>query len=108
MSSAPSDEVYHVSAWDLRARFNSSEYPAMIRDGRVQAKYLRDAHLEEPERVNEPHCTCGQMIRYTDEAGHLLVEVFQYLRSDGTIGASGLPDPKRMWIGGATYLVDHE
>jgi len=31
--------------------------------------------------------------------------VHQYLRSDGTLGASGQPDPKRIVIGNVVYAT---
>ena len=46
------------------------------------------------------------MIRYCDEQGALVVEVFQYLRSDGSLGASGLQDPKRMRVGNEIWRVE--
>ena len=62
--------------------------------------------MENPERVGESHCTRGRMIRYCDIEGSLLVEVFQYLRRGGSLEASGLPDPKRMRVGGEIWRVD--
>ena len=31
--------------------------------------------------------------------------VHQYLRPDGTLGASGLPDPKRLLVNDLLYIV---
>ena len=39
--------------------------------------------------------TLGQVVHYF-EAGREVARVHQYLRRDGTLGASGLPDPK--WL----------
>ena len=71
-----------------------------------QQPYLRDAHLKEPERKGEPWCTRGQMIRYLDPDGQWVVEVFQYLRPDGSLGASGKPDPKRIRIGSTIFIAE--
>lgn len=78
----------------------------MIQGGILQAQFLRNNHLEEPEKVGEPFCTHGQMIRYLDSKGQWVVEVFQYLRSDNTLGASGKPDPKRLRIGDIIFAID--
>lgn len=101
------DRVEHVSPKSIREKFNGSQYPDMIADGRLIADqpYLRDAHLEKPEIRNEPYCTRGQMIRYRDKNGRWVVEVFRYVRPDGTIGGSGRPDPKRLRIGNTVFYV---
>ena len=86
--------------------FNNSQLPELIERGEITPRQLRDAHLEQPERVGESYCTRGQMLRYVDEGGTLLVEVFQYLRPDGSLGASGRPDPKRMRVGNEIWRVE--
>lgn len=68
--------------------------------------FLRDTHLVQPEDKGQPQCTRGQMVRYQDEARGLLVEVFQYMRPDGRLGASGRADPKRLRLGDTIYRVD--
>lgn len=78
----------------------------MIANRQLTPKYLRCDHLKEPEIRNEPHCTRAQMVRYVDNDGRWTVEIFQYLRPDGTIGASGKPDPKRMRVGNVVFVVD--
>lgn len=87
--------------------FNESQYPEMIAHGQLVPKYpyLRDDHLKEPEKRGEPQCTHGQMIRYLDNNGRWLVEVFQYRRPNKTLGASGVPDPKRLRVGDTVFKV---
>ena len=53
----------------------------------------------------EPFCTHGQMIRYISKSGSWCVEIFQYFRPDNKIGASGLPDPKRLRLRNTIYIV---
>ena len=67
--------------------------------------YRRNDHLKKPETVGEPFCTHAQYIRYFDADNNWVADVFQYLRRDGTIGASGRPDPKRLRLGGQITLV---
>ena len=33
--------------------------------------------------------------------------VHQYLRRDGTIGASGRPDPKELFVNGTLYILEY-
>ena len=55
--------------------------------------------------ANEPHCTHSQMVSYRDANGNEMARVHQYLRPDGTIGASGKPDPKRMFLRDTLYRL---
>lgn len=100
------DNVERVPPNTICRMFNESQYPKMIADGLLVPKYLRNAHLKEPEKVGEKHCTRGQMIRYLDNSGQWVVEVFQYLRQDKTLGASGKPDPKRFRSGNTVFIVE--
>lgn len=96
-----------ASASEIRDLFNQSDIPRQISTGLLRPEYLRNKHLT-PDRTEElglPYCTHAQMIRYRDQEGRPVVEVFQYLRPDGSLGASGLPDPKRLWLGSAVYVV---
>jgi len=77
----------------------------MIANGQLVPKYLRNDHLQEPQRKGEPYCTRSQMIRYLDSSGQWVLEVFQYLRPDKTIGGGGKPDPKRLRIGNTVFVA---
>jgi hypothetical protein len=55
--------------------------------------------------ANEPYCTHSQMISYRDAENNEVARVHQYLRPDNSIGASGKPDPKRIFIGGILYRL---
>ncbi len=76
-----------------------------MENGQLTPFYLRDAHLTQEERGNHL-CTQRQMIRYLDPQGNPVVEVFQYLRADGTLGASGMPDPKRLWLNNEILIAE--
>lgn len=99
-------ECEHVSPDNIRKMFNESQYPMLIVNGRLKPELKRNSHLIEPQKRGEPHCTHAQLIRYLDNNGQWVVEVFQYLRPDKTIGASGKPDPKRMRIGNKIFIMD--
>jgi hypothetical protein len=51
-----------------------------------------------------PFCTRSQLISYLDDAGQEVARVHQYLQPDGTLGASGRPDPKRLLHDGILYF----
>lgn len=88
--------------------FIESQYPFMIAEGLLipQQPYLRDDHLKEPETWKGPRCTRSQMIRYIDRSGQWAVEVHQYLRQNGTLGASGKADPKRLRMGKTVFIAE--
>lgn len=94
-----------LPADSIRKLFNRSQYSELIAKGALAQEFLRNSHLTKSHKENPP-CTLRQMIRYLDESGQWVVEVFQYLRADGTLGASGRPDPKRIRIGDTIYMVE--
>ena len=88
----------------LRQLFNSGPYMEWITQGALSLEYLRNDHLKAPDAKGNQPCTRRQMIRYLDAQGNPVVEVFQYLRRDGSLGASGRPDPKRLWVADGRVL----
>ena len=48
--------------------------------------------------------TMSQIIKCYDESEMLVLVVHQFVRPDGTIGASGKPDPKRIVQNGIDYV----
>ncbi len=56
-----------------------------------------------PSSTREPAGTRSQMISYLNGEGQRVFTVHQYLRPDGSIGGSGLPDPKFLVEGGIEY-----
>jgi hypothetical protein len=67
------------------------------------------AHMKQthPSRTkaNEPFCTWTQEVFYIDQNNDEIARVHQYLRPDGTLGASGLPDPKEIVENGVMYRL---
>jgi hypothetical protein len=46
------------------------------------------------------------MVSYVDDAWNRIFLVHLYLRPDGSIGASGLPDPKWLYEDGEVYQLE--
>lgn len=65
---------------------------------------LKDTHPTRT-KANEPYCTRTQEVFYIDGTGQEVARVHQYLRTDGTLGASGLPDPKSIVEEGIMYRL---
>lgn len=101
----PTDKVIFVSKSIIRQKFNNGPYLLMIKKGDLVPKCLKNTHLENPKTFQGPYCTHSQIIRYTNSFGKIIVLVHQYLRPNGTFGASGMPDPKRLREGNIIYAV---
>jgi hypothetical protein len=97
--------IKRVSASELRKLFNASGYWEQSQTGQLQALLRKSKHPVSP-LANEPTCTQSQYITYVNQEGEKLAGVHQYLRPDGSLGLSGRPDPKEVFIDGALYVLD--
>lgn len=81
---------------ELRERFNAGRYYERA----VANELLATIESERPARpeANQPAGTLSQMVWYYDGTGQRVALVHQYLRRDGSLGASGRPDPKRLLL----------
>lgn len=87
--------------------FNQGRYWEQTRQGILKAVIVKSNHPSSP-RANEPVCTRSQYVIYIDKNGHKVAGVHQYLRPDGTIGASGRPDPKELLVNGTLYILENQ
>lgn len=55
--------------------------------------------------ANQLPGTRSQMISYRDSQDKEIARVHQYLKTDGTLGASGKPDPKRLLINDTLFRL---
>jgi len=67
--------------------------------------YDTHLNLRQRQRMQEPVCTRSQLVVYVTPEGESVALVHQYRRIDGTLGASGKPDPKRLWVGDRMLMV---
>jgi hypothetical protein len=90
---------------ELRALFNNEILP------KIQAGALLPMVLSQnPPRsdAGQPPGTLSQRVEYVeiiDGRPIRVATVHQYLRPDGTLGGSGLPDPKRVFYDGVVYAA---
>jgi hypothetical protein len=92
-----------VSNRELREMFNNGGYVERAEHGALIIEIISDSHPTAP-LADEPFCTRSQMIEYRTPAGAPVAVAHRYLRTDGTIGLSGRPDPKMVLHRGMTYL----
>jgi hypothetical protein len=105
MSRPDTESVYYVSPDIIRKKFDEGPYAELIKNGKLRSKVIGNRHLPNPATFQGPFCTHSQAIRYYDDNRWLIVEIHQYLRPDGTLGASGKPDPKRLRSGDTLLAV---
>lgn len=86
----------------MRERFNSGGYWERLKSGELTAHEL-DRGI--PRLASEPPGTISQELSYRDADNNEVARVHQYLRPDGSIGASGRPDPKRLLQDGILYRL---
>ena len=106
MANQPIPKIERVGERELRKLFNE-KYLSRIQAGQIQEKVLRGGgrHPSLP-LASEPFCTESQEVSYVDPSSNQEVaRAHRYLRPDGTIGASGMPDPKRVFADGILYRI---
>jgi len=75
-----------------------------IRSMELHPQELKDKHAPWPQS-GQPWCTRSQFIAYFDANNQEVVRVHRYWREDGSLGASGQPDPKRLIVDGIIYYT---
>ena len=92
---------------ELRRLFNELGLFEAAQRGEFSIRVKRDGH---PSAlwVGEPVCTRSQAVGYIDADGREIAVVHQYLRRDGSIGASGRPDPKRLLHNGELLISEEQ
>ena len=95
-----------VSAMALRDMFNRSGLDDQVKSGEVVEILVENNHPSAPV-ADEPFCTRSQMVEYRKRSSWEALALFhRYLRVDGTIGASGLRDPKALRVGTLVYMLE--
>lgn len=88
----------------MRQRFNDGRFWERVQSGELRAEEWDSRHPS-LTAANEPYCTRSLFLSYLDQENNEVARVHQYLRPDGTIGASGRPDPKRLLADGVLYRL---
>src|SRR5437867_1934428 len=96
--------IVRVSEWRMRRRFNRGRYYERVLSGELRAVARRDS-TPARTKANEPIGTHSQQVSYLDAANQEVARVHQYIRPEGQFGASGLPDPKRLFEDGILYRI---
>ena len=96
--------VKWVSKNIIRHIFNSRQYWNDAKSGKFNIRVLKNNHGNYRSK-GEPFCTKSQYVVYLTKNGEFVASVHQYLRPNGSLGASGQPDPKRILVNGEILAV---
>jgi hypothetical protein len=92
-----------VSGAELCQKFEEHDFLGRLERGELTQRLIEDRPA--PPYTWLKSGSRSQIIAYVDPQGVRVAEVHQYLQPDGSIGASGLPDPKRLLINDLLYIV---
>ena len=95
----------YVSATELRRIFNELRLAEAVAAGKLSIRLRKDKDPS-PPAASEPLCTRSQAVAYLDDQGSRVAVVHQFLRQDGSLGASGRPDPKMVLHRGEILKVE--
>ena len=91
-----------VSQVKLRKIYNQNDFQGKVQRGLLTARIVKEHHPS-PPLAFVPYCTRSQLVSYHEPGGKKVAIVHQYLQPDGTLGASGKPDPKFLLHNGIRY-----
>lgn len=94
-------EIEWVTQDMIQDIFNKCQYYEKVKKGELEHRIIGyNNHLSSRQRkkISEPWCTRSQMVLYSTLEGKPVVLVHQYRRKNGELGASGLPDPKKIFL----------
>src|SRR5688500_7050471 len=94
--------IKRVSKTQLREIFDRL-YLADALAGRLDETI--DSEGPADPRANQPPGTASQRVRYRDADGRSVAVCHRYLRPDGTLGGSGMPDPKAVLENGILHAA---
>jgi hypothetical protein len=97
--------AFSITAAEMQERFNKGKYWERMLRGEFAAVVIGRRKPRAELAAIEPIGTISQMISYRDANDDEVARVHQYTRPDGTIGASGRPDPKRLFEDGILYRL---
>jgi len=103
MALKPSIRIERVSKGRLREIFNECQYFVRMRAGEFREVVVSSSPA--PITAGQRAGTKSEMIEYRDSNDRVAL-VHQYTRPDGSIGASGLPDPKKVLRDDVLYILD--
>jgi hypothetical protein len=93
-----------ISQIALQKMFNEGGYYEQTKTGELTLSIREHTHST-PVKSGQPYCSYSQIIEYRDaSSGERIAIVHQYLKPDGSLGASGWPDPQAILKDGVLLI----
>ena len=89
----------------MREMFHEHQCMQKLANGEFHSVLLKQRHSN-PIKSKQQFCTHSQLVSIQDNDGEEIVRAHQYKKPDGTLGASGMPDPVRLFIGRVIYKLE--
>ena len=101
---AQNPPAIRISKWNMRRLFNEGRFYEQVVSGELTARKENEYN---PLIVSEniPLGSRSFETFYYDRHGNVVAQVQRFVTPQGTIGASGKVDPKRLHIKGVTYAI---
>ena len=99
-----STPIKEISKQEMRDLFYENQLLQKINKHELTLVLLKERHSD-PIKSGQVFCTYSQLLSIQDDKGNDIARAHQYKRPNGTIGASGMPDPLWMFIGGVIYKL---
>jgi hypothetical protein len=100
-----------LNVWDLRRLFNEGNYIKRLTHGEFRARSVRcnEVDLDSPMiGATIPQGSVSQTLQLFNNQNDLVVEFQRFIRPEGTIGASGYNDPKKMRINNVKFHQEQQ
>ena len=101
-------EEKFVSESIIREAFNTGQFWERARRGEFRTWLDKDQHYNrrQARRRGFRYCSRSQIVYYLDDSNETIAVVHQIRSPDGTLGASGLPDPKYLDLGHEILILE--
>ena len=100
-----SEPPEEVAASTLRRLFLEARVEERLRNGELTIVVRKNTERPARPQIGEPPGTVSHALVYLDPTGTAVAIAHEYLRPDGTTGASGLRDPKWLRHAGRRYML---
>jgi hypothetical protein len=103
MERKPHNHLRRVTSAELRKIFNEGQYTERVATGKLRLIVKKSRVTQMTEIKTWIPGTESQELHFLDKAGEIVVKAHRFLRPDGQLAASGLVDPKRIFLNGEWY-----
>jgi hypothetical protein len=100
----PTPPIQRVTPEALCKRFNEGQYWEKVTSGELVAVSL-ESNVS-TLLTDETDTIISESLSYRDKDGNEIARVHQFRRPDGSLAASGKPDPKRLLENGILYRLE--